>query len=452
MIYSLADILEPCVNSASKNSAACTALFSNASPPAATGVAAPVNTWQAALDMAQYPGNNTAALYGLITATPSFQPTFGATAPNDLSIGVNYAGGFDFGNPGSSFNTLPAWGIAADTNDNIFISGIGNSMLVQLSSIGNFSGTGSLGTTLAGASTRQVAVDLHGNILTVDSGGNIYQYIPGSNATNVITAATLGISTGLQGIAIDNNNNVWYSTGSAAGAQRFGELSYNAGTNTFSPVTLSVDATIAANGVSALTVNANNGAVWGPSQGGGSTNYFFSPYTTAPGLLATGDTTNYAAAIDENADVLITGTQSGANGSSLFKVSHLNPTGTPTTINAPSGGSGLEGAQSLMIDGNGRIFISSSTPGFVVEYDPSLGTSGTFFLTAAGNGFNPSTSDINNAPVGTISANGARTIAIDASGALWTVNGTGAARIVQILGIAAPTVSVLAQGKYGAKP
>ena len=39
---------------------------------------APVNTWQAALDMAQYPGNNTAALYGLILGTPSFQPTLGA--------------------------------------------------------------------------------------------------------------------------------------------------------------------------------------------------------------------------------------------------------------------------------------------------------------------------------------------------------------------------------------
>jgi hypothetical protein len=98
------------------------------------------------------------------------------------------------------------------------------------------------------------------------------------------------------------------------------------------------------------------------------------------------------------------------------------------------------------------LFISSYSAGTIVEFDPSL-NSGTFLLTAAGNGFNPSS---NTSGTGAISANGARTIAIDAAGALWTINGVSTvpptAPVVQVLGIAAPTVSVLAQAKYGVKP
>ncbi len=239
LINSLADILEPCVNSTSKTSAACTTLFTNSHPPAGTGVAVPVNTWQAALDMAQYPGNNTAALYGLISATPSFQPTMGATAPNDLSIGITYTAGL--ASDGTTSATNP-WGIAADANDNIWITGMVGTGLVELSSIGNvLSGNGGVGnSTLKAASTGQVAVDTHGNILTVDanaSGGSFYQYIPGSGVTNVTTAAQLGVTIGLAGLAVDKNNNVWYSTASStASAESLGELTYNSGTNAYTAV------------------------------------------------------------------------------------------------------------------------------------------------------------------------------------------------------------------------
>ena len=81
LINSLADILEPCVNSTSPASGTCTTLFSNATPPAVTSVTAPANTWQAALDMAQYPGNKTAALYGLMLGTPSFRPPSAPPSP-----------------------------------------------------------------------------------------------------------------------------------------------------------------------------------------------------------------------------------------------------------------------------------------------------------------------------------------------------------------------------------
>ena len=447
MINSLADILEPCVNSPSKTSASCSALFTAATPPSGFG-AAPVNTWQAALDMAQYPGNNTATLFGLISGTPSFQPTIGATAPNDLSLGIQYSAGF--ASDGVTAATLP-FGLTADGSDNVWVTGMGGAGLVELSSTGAVqSPSGGYGnSTMRAASTRQVAVDLHGNIVTVDTGSpaNVYIYNPTSSVTTTIQPGGLPLS----GVAIDSNNNIWYSSqSSATSGQALGQLAYNSGSSTFAttPTAFSVGTALPGTGTYALTVAAGNNSIWAPNQSSGVTSYFFSPYNVAPGTLTTGDTTNYAAAVDKNGDVWITGTKAGANAASLFKVSHLNPTGTPATINAPNGGSGLNGSLSIAIDGNDRIFVNSFTAGTIVEYDPSIG-SGTFLLTSGGNGFNPA----NNSNAGIIVTSGARTTTIDAAGALWTVNSaSGSKPVVQILGIAAPTVPVLAQGKYGVKP
>jgi hypothetical protein len=106
---------------------------------------------------------------------------------------------------------------------------------------------------------------------------------------------------------------------------------------------------------------------------------------------------------------------------------------------------------SVTIDGNDRLFLNSASANTIVEFDPALGTTGgnpgTFLLTSAGNGFNPSS---NSPGTGIINSN--RTTTIDASGALWMVNAAGSQPVVQILGIAAPTIAVLAQGTYGAKP
>ncbi len=477
-INSLADILEPCVNSASSSSSTCTTLFSNATPPAVTTVSAPLNTWQAALDMAQYPGNNTATLYGQILGTPSFQPTLGATAPNDLSVGVLYTAGLE--TDGATTASFP-FGIAADAGDNIWITGMTNAGLAELSSNGALKSppAGGYGNaTLQAAFTHQVAPDLHGNIITADSAStpNIYIFNPTTTTTTVIQPGGLPLS----GVAVDSSNNIWFSSkSSATSGQALGQLAYNSGTSTFAttPTTFSVSTPLPGIGTFALTVDATNNNVWAPNQSAGATNYFQAPYNVAPGSLTTGDSTNYAVAIDKNDNAWIAGTGAGANGSHLF----LSPHGTPSilqatyqpTVTAGSGtvcgplhGCGLFNPRSLMVDGNNRLFISSFSAGMIVEFDPSVGTTGgnpgTFYLTAEGNGFNPSNNQTNSItpaasaiPSGLISISAPRTLAIDAAGALWTVNATATgspAPVVQILGVAAPTVPVLAQGKYGVKP
>ncbi len=416
--------------------------------------------------MAQYPGNHTATLFGLILGTPSFQPTL--EPPRQTIFQSAYSTRPVLQTNGSA--AINPWGIAADANDNIWITGMANAGLVELASNGAplSPSTGGVGNaTLQAASTRQVAVDLNGNILTVDSAAtpNVYIYNPNTAATTIIAPGGLSLS----GIAVDSANNLWYSsTSSTTSGQALGQLAYNSGTHTFAttPTIFSVATPLPGTGTAALTVNAVNNDVWAPSQSSGVTSFFLPPYSNAVAQVTTADSTNYAAAIDKSSNTWITGTSSAVNGSHLFVAAHGNPSGTPLSYNptvttgtgsvcGPLKGCGLYGSTSVMIDGNNRLFISSYTAGMIVEFDPLIGTTGSntgsFLLTAEGNGFNPS----NNAGTGGIIAtSAARTLAIDASGALWTINGTPTASlpVVQILGVAAPTISVLAQGKYGVKP
>lgn len=70
-LNTLADMIEPCVNSPS----ACPALFSAATPP---GGVAPVDTFQAALDIALNPTLNLTALFDAIPSSPDFAPILSA--------------------------------------------------------------------------------------------------------------------------------------------------------------------------------------------------------------------------------------------------------------------------------------------------------------------------------------------------------------------------------------
>ena len=79
-IDTLADIIAACINSAS-GSAPCTSLYAN------TGGA--TDTIGAMLAMVKAPGQNTSALYGLISSTAPFQPYY-TTPPTDFTSAVGY--------------------------------------------------------------------------------------------------------------------------------------------------------------------------------------------------------------------------------------------------------------------------------------------------------------------------------------------------------------------------
>jgi hypothetical protein len=84
-LYTLADIIAACVNSAS-GSFACSALFTNTAAPGASFT--PTDTLQAAVLMALFPYQNVSTLFGLIPPSAPFQGL--ATAPHDFTLGVSY--------------------------------------------------------------------------------------------------------------------------------------------------------------------------------------------------------------------------------------------------------------------------------------------------------------------------------------------------------------------------
>jgi len=85
-LYALADALSPCV---ATGGAGCAALFASATP--ATGVA-PQNTLSAALNIVQHPGENVAAVFKSITASPPFTTSL-RQAPNDWTMSLTVTGG-----------------------------------------------------------------------------------------------------------------------------------------------------------------------------------------------------------------------------------------------------------------------------------------------------------------------------------------------------------------------
>jgi hypothetical protein len=88
-LNTLADILAACVNSIGTSSTGCSSLTFLATPP---GGVAPADTFQAAIDIALNPGNNAAALAGLVSPSAPYQPTL-TSAPTDFALGIVYDGG-----------------------------------------------------------------------------------------------------------------------------------------------------------------------------------------------------------------------------------------------------------------------------------------------------------------------------------------------------------------------
>ena len=85
-IYTMANILAACVNDAA-DFANCNTLFQN-TIPIKSGAQAPVDTLQAAVQMALYPYQNIQTLYQLASSKPPFVGL--STQPNDFTLGVSY--------------------------------------------------------------------------------------------------------------------------------------------------------------------------------------------------------------------------------------------------------------------------------------------------------------------------------------------------------------------------
>src|ERR1700722_10316748 len=94
-INTLGDILEQCINSgggARGDGSPCGNLFALA--PNAAGTVYPTDTITAAMNIAQNPGRNVAALNQLRSTNPVFQPALNVNSPPSAwTIAITYTGG-----------------------------------------------------------------------------------------------------------------------------------------------------------------------------------------------------------------------------------------------------------------------------------------------------------------------------------------------------------------------
>lgn len=476
-INSLADILQDCVNTSSAGSTACTTLFTAATPPSASALSAPVNTLQAALDIAQYPGNNVSTLYALISANAAFMPTLSAV-PNDWTLGVTYA---------SSLLTSGV-GLGIDATDNVYVTGAGylinfTPQGAPISSTNLLAGNSNI---TSSDSLRQIVFDPAGNLFMTDGAyTGVYEYKPSSSSSvglsfNAAPASVSNANT--YGIAVDKQGDVWTSSYSKATCASVTcplvEFPATATSGTaytayapfasFSGFT-APQPTGALGGARGMAFDVNTGNIWitaiddnlaevfkvTPSTSGVASASAAPVQVTGLGSEAGTPATNTAygsisVAVDNTsrAWIVIAGgaavTGSKATAAIPAAIYPVTLSGNAATVGSAVTGGGLASPGAVVVDGNNNLFVanSSSSASAVIEYSPAQ--SG--FLSPA-TGFVPSSTGVLYAPT---------YLEVDRSGALWTLssgNGTThPANLIQILGVAAPTNPVLAAGQYGVKP
>ena len=146
-------------------------------------------------------------------------------------------------------------------------------------------------------------------------------------------------------------------------------------------------------------------------------------------------------AIDASGNAWFAVQGTAAQGGVIEKIS--SPGGSATLIASPvvSGKTGLFRPKGVAIDAKGHLFLTENTGASLVEYD----TSSSNYFVSNGNGFQPvsvNATGSTNTPV--LTAPGLFNLTVDPSGAVWLSNLGTTAPVVQILGLAAPTRTPLA--------
>jgi len=440
MVNALADILSVCVDASEYNVYPCAdqtspakkGLFSQATPPGGT---APTNVFQAAMNMAKYPGNNVAALLSLIPATPPFPATLAATtvtstiAPNDLSLGIAYTNSTEATTAGASPTAL-----AIDNSDNVWvIGGSSGTTTSTYNYIGELTSpsTGAtysttLGSTVAldGTHTlRNSAFDTLGNLwmgdknATIPAGGVVE--LPGGSISaaveyNFASLSTLGQSD--YSAVVDGSNNIWTANVTATGSctatsgsicdfVEFPKSSSYAATNQFNGAAV---ATTSVHGLAADSVSSSSGKgnIWSgnytvlgattanntitvlkPSTGAsyvttlGSTGN--SPLSialdaTGGGYISTIATTATSGlyyvsqANSVSGSATVSSTVSVAGNATYTGIPNANSSSPASTATAPLAIGGLNQQGFDVVDGAGNVFLANYNYGTFVEYSPSL--------------------------------------------------------------------------------
>jgi len=455
----------------------CTKLYQLATPPGGT---APTNSLQAMLNIANNPTNNAAAIL-TFTLTPipgsgqtgSQQINAGVYVPaltgfgtltNDWSVALYYGPGYgaSTGNVGS---VVPEF-VTLDANDNVYFSNPNASTgtagnVVAISSSGQPLWTSATDSTKL-TTPRAIAADQFGNVWVVNgatgAGTGLVEQINAANGATIQQYPST--SNTLWGVAVDSLGNVWYSSDTTTG-QNLHELTKSGSTYTEN-TTFPIPPASPTYALTQVRPDSKNN-IWVAGLGTGTTGaavYFPNTGTTAAptytaGLMFAplpGVASTYGIAPDAagNSYAVTTGTGAG-----LYKTT-VTGSGASAVL-APASVAAVTAAasRSTDIDGLGNIWYADFTTGTsLYQFVPSTAKTTPFYPC-----YNAGTTTGTGTATSTVQtcATGISTridFAVDSTGSIWVAsygNG-GGGRIVQIIGLAAPTVPLKALGKPGVMP
>jgi hypothetical protein len=402
LINSLADILGNCVNSTGPSATGCSTLFANTASTAGTK---PTDTAQAAINIAQNPGQNVAALLGTIPSAPPFTHTLASAT--DFSLAITYSG-----------LNVP-FGVALDGVGNAYVTNSGTTgtnanSVTEISPVGvttNFSTGGNFAAPLG------VAVDDSNVAWVINSqavGGSYYlSSISGSTVTsftstdlNAPHAVSVGIGGGIWIANTGANNVVEYATGSpgsfsviATAPTPEGIAADTQTTSTTSPTNLEQVTSFKTTGTRITQIAGDTP-------------------TAASSAVDADLTTPKGVAVAQGFDVWVVNSVAGAG-------SVVGVTPGVQTVAEVLTSSDFDDPQFIVFDGSNNGWVSNLSNGAITWWDRAFASTATFTNYTAG---------------GTISS--PEGIAVDLSGNVWVAN-SGNNTVSEIVGLGVPVVTPL---------
>ncbi len=405
-VNSLANSLSACINS-DGTGMGCGALMSAANVTGAGGT--PIDTIQAAINIAHNPGVNVAAIYNLAPANGPFQPSL-STAPNDWTMVQQYPG------------VNQAQGVAVDATGNVYVANLLGANYTELSPTGAVLLTNTAPTMFR---PQQPAIDRNGNIWfgaraftnsnnNVSYAANLTEFSSGGVLLSGPTGFTGGGMVTPRGLAFDPSGNLWVqgvselSKFSAAGVALSPANGYTGGGLLNIPYKIAIDSL---GNIWSVSFDPNN-----QTNAVGIAKFSNSGVALSPasGFASGSVIAGQAVAIDA-ANNVWAASFGGANG---FLTEYNNA----GALLSPSGGytdAGTTLPNDVVIDGTGRVYSSNGQVGV---------------RTSAGVAISPGTGY-------QVPGNGSDcclAAAIDGSGNLWLGGG---ANVYVMIGLASPVIT-----------
>ncbi len=522
LMNSLADSVEACVNStgttgATDTTSTCGTLFTNTTVPTTytantTFTTKPINTLQALVNLAKFPFMTPAAitnLYNLGSSVSFYQPSLTA-APPDFSIAILFR----------SYGTAAANQIGSvyytttDINDNVYataltapstgsLTGAAPFTASSLSSsgVGNWAAPATISTsatnlcsvfagTAATSAPCQAATDTAGHLYvglgslnttfteggTPATDGGLFQLSTANGAVTPFTGTEASIGINPFALAVDRNNNVFYSTAANGASNMFEILSGAAASVTPTPVTTNGNA-FAGGHLSDSIVFDTAGNIFAPIASGSNTGFNFftnSGTLSSETFTTTANQCNCLGNLQGNnkwptggmVDALGNYWMTGQYG--LFEIGNSTTNGTTAAVDAQAvTGGGSPGVSNVQLgstttttlrisamDGASTIFVPDSATSGAVSGSSANTSAGTpllrIYYTTLGQqasitGCNTGGATGNTACITTNpgAPNNylyfqALNPAIDATGSMW-ISSEGNDAVIQVIGTAAPT-------------